>query len=291
LPAGDRRRLIAPTDPNVAAHKPAQEVSPLSSLDRSALLVPGGDYVALTLYPSAGEATAVYVPRRDDHPDYGSQEREKRAPELVELDSARRARGELRRQIRRNRGRYLWTFTYARATYDYLAVAADVGAFLVAFRAKYGRQWIVLVPEPHPGGHGWHVHAATNRTYDQGEMWGLWGHGFVWVGDHNKRRGKWAARDLAGYLAKYVTKVIDSSTLHGCQPRPKGHHRYWVTQGFEPECIRKQFRTFAAAALWVLKHYGAWDEEFNLAEFEDLPVEGFSWRFPDRCLRKRLLDV
>jgi hypothetical protein len=280
--------LRAPTDTNVAAHTPTRKVPPPGSLDGSAFPVPGGSYVSLTLYPTAGEATAVWVPRRNGKQDSAGELREKRAPELVDLDSARRARGEIRRSIRRNRGRYLWTLTYANATYDYETVAADAAAFLLRLRQALGHVWIVLVPEPHPGGHGWHVHAVTNRTIDYLDMRRFWPKGFVYVGDHKRRRARWVTRELAGYLSKYLTKVLAEGGLCGCQPRPKRHHRYWTPKGFDPERIVKRFRTFRAAVLWVLTHYGAWDEEWVLADFPDMPVEGYCWRFPDRCCRRIL---
>lgn len=230
----------------------------------------------------------MLVPRRNDKPACGRPGREKRAPELVDLDSARRARGEIRRSIRRNRGRYLWTFTFAEATYDYATVTAAVAAFQLRLRETFGHVWFLLVPEPHPGGHGWHVHGAANRTFDWLMIRQLWGKGHVWVGDHQRRNTRWQCRELAGYLAKYVTKVLAEGALQGCEPRPKGHHRYWTPQGFDPERIHKRFLTFKAAVLWVLKHYGAWDEEFVLADFPDMPVEGYCWRFPDRCCRRIL---
>lgn len=280
--------MRAPTDSNVAAHTPTRKVGPPGSLDGSPLLVPGGDYVSLTLYPSAGEATAVLIRRPDDRPARGRPDREKRSPELIDLDKARRAKGEIRRAIRRNRGRYLWTLTFAAATYDYELVTAAVAAFQVALRQTYGHVWFLLVPEPHPGGHGWHLHGATNRTFDWAMIARLWGHGHVWVGDHKRRNASWQSRELAGYMAKYVTKVLAAGGLNGCQARPKGHHRYWTPQGFDPERIVKRFLTLPAAALWVLKHYGVWDEEWVLADFEGMPVEGYCWRFPDRYLRRTL---
>jgi len=202
------------------------------------------------------------------------------------LDGAIRAKGEIRRQIRRNRGRYLWTFTFADAHYDFLQVAAAVAHFQVQLRLIFGHVWFLLVPEPHPGGHGWHLHGATNRFLEILDVQRAWGKGWVWVGDHRRQNKTLPTRELASYLAKYATKVLQEGALHGCQPRPKGSHRYFVTQGFEPQKVTKYFRTFKAALLWVWKNYGVSDYEADLPGDRDIPVEGVWMTFPDSCCRR-----
>lgn len=228
----------------------------------------------------------MYVPSRDAGKKSSWRSSPVRTPEEISVDSARRAKGRMRRQIRKNRGRFLWTFTYETAVYDYDQVVADVGSLLVNLRESEGHVWIILVAEPHPGGHGWHVHAATNRWIDHAAMHSYWGKGWVWVGDHAHKHKKWVTRELAGYLAKYAAKGLTDDRLFGCGARPPGAHRFWVTQGFEPQKVRKAFRLMRDAALWVLKHYGPWDHEVILGETMDVPVEGFWWEFPDKYLRR-----
>lgn len=273
---------------NVSRSAPVAHPPRTRSLDLPTLLVPGGDYVALTLYPDAGEATLVHIPRRSDKPRPGELELENAAPRNRDLDSALRARGEIRRSIRRNRGRFLWTLTFAEATYDVGAVAVAVAAFLVRLRETFGRIWFIAVPEPHPGGHGWHVHGAANRFLPIEKVWACWQKGWCWVGDHNHANKTMATRKLAGYLAKYVTKVIAGCELYGCQPRRKGQHRYYVTQGFEPQRVSKAFRTIRQGLLWLLKHYGVWDMDGDLPGERDIPVVGVWLRFPDRYCRPLL---
>lgn len=277
--------MNAPTSATIAAHTERVQPASRNSLDVSALLVPGGGYAALTLYPQAGEATAVWVPEKTLSKSGDDPEKTRRPPELVALDSARRAKGVVRRDIRKNRGRFLWTFTFADATYDYAAVVAAVQAFLVNLRTKVGRFWFRLVPEPHPEGHGWHVHGVTNRYIEYLDVWAAWGKGHVWVGDHKKRRAVWQVRELAGYLAKYISKVVAGENLFGCTPRGERQHRHWGPQGFEPQCVRIAFRSLRQAELWLLEHYGSWDTEIPLGGDGDVPVDGWWYSFPDRCCR------
>jgi hypothetical protein len=275
--------LRARTDSNVAALSDVS-LGPPPSLDPSALLPWAPQAVVVTLYPEAGEATALYLVGGEKSGNGTHIPLAPRDPELILQDGGRRAKGEIRRQIRRNRGRYLWTFTYADAHYDYGQVVREVRRFMERLREEFGRVWFLMVPEPHPGGHGWHLHAAANERLDIKKMRAAWGHGHVWVGDHKKKRARWNSRKLSRYLAKYATKVLDPDQLHGCEPRQKGQHRYWVTQGFEPRKVSYYATSMGEAAAWLQQMMGMADELRQLDFDAGIPIRGYWLGYDDRWL-------
>lgn len=272
-----------PSLQTLAAHNEVARVGP-PSLDPSALLDRDLDGWRLTLYPQAGEGTLLYLKEASGLSGGLELEQPARDPALVEADSAQRAKGEIRRQIRANRGRYLWTFTYAEATYDYAQLVKDVGQFLRRLKKALGKVWLILVPEPHPGGHGYHLHGATNQRLPHAVVKKCWGHGFVWVGDHQRKHKQMRSRHLARYLAKYATKMVGGADLHGCRPRDRGSHRYWVTQGFEPEKVTGVFPSLAHAKAWLYAHVGQLGEWHRLDVPADVPIEGWWLSWDDRWL-------
>lgn len=272
-----------PSVGTVAAHNGQARVSP-PSLDHSALLDRDLDGWRLTLYPQAGEGTLTYLKEASGLSGGLELEKLARDPLAVEADSAQRAKGEIRRQIRANRGRYLWTLTYKEATYDYATVVRHVQAFYRRLKKALGKVWLVLVPEPHPGGHGWHLHGAAAVRLPHAAIKKAWGRGFVWVGDHQRKHKQWNSRHLARYLAKYATKMVGGADLHGCGPRPRGAHRYWVTQGFEPEKVSGVFPSLAHVRAWLYAHQGHCGEWHRLAVPADVPVEGWWLSWDDQYL-------
>jgi hypothetical protein len=207
-----------------------------------------------------------------------------RDAEAIELASAQRAKGEIRRQIRANRGRFLWTFTYKHGVYSYEQVVRDAGAFLRRLRRLVGDVWFVLVPEPHPGGHGYHLHGSAAIRLPIAKVRKAWGKGHVWVGDHKRQHKRWTTRHLSRYLAKYATKMVGGSRLYGCGGRPRGAHRYWVTQGREPECVRCCFPTLALAHDWLRVYMGAYEQCRLLELGPDVPIEGWWLSYSDEWL-------
>lgn len=207
-----------------------------------------------------------------------------RSAEELEQQAAQRASVAIRRSLRANRARFMWTFTYREATYDYGQLLRDVAAFQERLRAVFGPVYFLLVPEPHPGGHGWHAHGATNRFLSIEAVRKCWPHGHVWVGDDQGEHAQWSSRKLARYLAKYVTKGLGADELAGCTPRPKRSHRYWVTQGFEPRLCRMRFTSLRLAEAWLENNYGRWDHIQPFGWELPWPMQGFAYSFPDECL-------
>ena len=113
---------------------------------------------------------------------------------------------------------YLWTFT----TEDKieLPVLADRwNQFRRWFQRTGGR--CVRVFEPHPGGHGWHVHFLTNGRWDVNEV-RLKAEAAGFGRIHVKR----VPRARADYIAKYVGKRLRNGGS------PLGA-RMWACVGFE----------------------------------------------------------
>lgn len=208
-----------------------------------------------------------------------------RSPELVERDKQQRAKGEVRRWIRCWRCDRLITLTFAVGVYDYDEVVAEIDRFRQRWIRRLGARGApLLVPEPHPNGHGWHVHGATYRWIDVKILRELWPRGFVHIRRqaHNKR--ELGPRRLAAYLAKYMTKTYTADELAGCSPRPAGARRYFVPRGTHPTPTELTFPTLAEAEQWIRKNYGEPDYVARFTAFEDGPIEGYWLTFPDSCL-------
>lgn len=204
--------------------------------------------------------------------------------EQLEQQSAVRAKAAIRRRARANRARFLWTFTYAVATYDWESVSRDVDAMERRLAARFGRVFFLWVAEPHPGGHGYHLHGVTNRFLSIEAVRAAWGRGHVWVGDDQKKNARWMSRKLARYLAKYIGKSMAGAELYGCAARPKWGKRYWGTHGYEEEPVQLVFPTAEELEAWLLANYGRPDVRRPFGESGDWPIKGIWYSFPDACL-------
>lgn len=267
------------TEPAAAAAHPSLEEPALSD-------GPPGTW-ACKLYREAGEATLWLVPRPPTRPPAPAVEPTAEATAATAADGARRAAGEVRRYVRANRLDHMWTFTFAAGVIDYAALALAVETFLRRLRDAGYRGPLVLVPEPHPLGHGWHLHGALRGRLPHGKMSRLWGHGYVWVtGPSGKSRGGWRPRKLSSYLAKYLGKELAGEELHGCRPRPKGGHRYFVTAGFEPRLERWTFDSLAQALRYLERSMGLADVVLPFAASERYTLEGYWLSWPDPPRRR-----
>jgi hypothetical protein len=160
---------------------------------------------ALNLYPPAAEAGGCLVV-----PDARVPRGDRSDPDRAEAEAVRRARAKLRR---------------------------DVGSFFKDLRPALGGESFpyLWVPEPHPGGHGLHVHFAVGRYVRWTLIRDSWGLGRVHIqliGDLPVGSGRLGeARYVGRYLGKYVSKSLDDGG------RTLGLDRYEVAQGFRPEQI------------------------------------------------------
>jgi hypothetical protein len=240
---------------------------------------------ALKLYPDGCEGTLW---RRSAPPSAVPEVRlEPTADEraAVAADCARRAAGEVRRYIRANRCDHLWTFTFEAPVHDYAQLAPIAERFLERLAAAGFAGALILVPEPHPQGHGWHLHGALKGRFPHRKMWDLWGHGFVYVtGPRSGSFAGWNPKRLSRYLAKYLGKTLDSEELHGCTPRAKGAHRYFRTKGHDPAVVRRDFDTLVEATRWLERRMGKPAVALPLATGDAFRPEGWwlAWDDPPR---------
>jgi hypothetical protein len=149
-----------------------------------------------------------------------------------EHEHARRAASKVRRFCRAWRIDHLWTLTYrGEGERDYKQLRKDVDAFFRRFRELVGHIPLVMVREPHPGGHGWHCHFGVPGWVSIKAIRACWPHGSVNV--QGRRQGA-SPRKVAGYIAKYVSKGFDPAHCEasGVADRLPGEHRYWINQGF-----------------------------------------------------------
>lgn len=184
----------------------------------------------LLVYPDAVEASGCFLSSR---PPTGGFRVGGADPERSRRESARRARGQVRRYCAANRLNRLGTLTYrGEGCHDPRQLRSDVGLFFRRLRAELDGPPLpyLWVGEWHPGGHGLHVHFAVGRFVPRGYIDQAWGHGFISIkllGDlPGGNRPLEEARRAAGYLSKYVSKTLDWAV--------PGLHRYEVAQGFQP---------------------------------------------------------
>lgn len=194
--------------------------------------------------------------------------------ERARCESRRRARTAIRRFCVANRCDHMWTFTLSN---EYATHSADdlwrmVEAFRRAITLAGFPVW-AMVPEAHPGGHGWHVHAGTPGFVPVEVVRQAWPYGFVLVSykapKHQGRHTKSAAaraRILANYLSCYIGKEVGETQAAEGAPgeahaplRPEiGANRktYSTTRSHRPVCERASFSNRSDALSWIAKVLG-----------------------------------
>jgi hypothetical protein len=183
----------------------------------------------LNLYPEAAEASGWFQgagrPRASASPF-------ERSPERSAQEAARRARAHVRRYCAANRLNRMGDVTYAGAgCHDPAKLRADLAEFFRGLRRRIGQPFpYVWVPEWHKTEHGLHAHFAVARYVPRRWIEAAWGRGFIWIHYASDMPVGSTARDearrAARYLAKYIGKDFDRTTL--------GRHRYDVAEGFQP---------------------------------------------------------
>ena len=133
-----------------------------------------------------------------------------------------------------NRADRLLSMTYAgEGQQSWAGVVEDDARFRRRLRAMYPRVAVLTAAEWHPGGHGWHVHAALTGYVPVMVLARCWGQGGVQVERFKKSgTGPVSARLVGRYVAKYLSKGMAGGE------RPRGSHAYEVTQGTQPLTIR-----------------------------------------------------
>jgi hypothetical protein len=218
------------------------------------LLAAGCDW-RVAIRPRCGEAT-IYQPAAKRAavaslvPDVDRSRRE----------AARRAAVMVRRLATEHGLSRMWTLTVADG-----AIAKDraaVAELVHLFSKRMARRWRHLkwlaVLEPHPGGHGYHVHMLVSQYIPKELVREVWGHGHTDVrlitgrGVKDPRSG---ARRAAGYAAKYMAKEFDGQDV------PRGTHRYLRREGMDittieadgdwVDLVRQVWAFFGHRVSWV----------------------------------------
>lgn len=200
------------------------------------------------------------------------------------MSHATRAKGKVRRFVRANRLRFLWTLTYATEPPNRKAVIRHLRSFFAAMRRwRKGLPLIVVIEEGTQTGR-LHVHFAADRFLSIEAIRGLWGHGIVHVGDPRKLPGRVPSRRLAAYLAKYVSKALDEVAKEGAKQRAKGEHRYLVTQGHSPSGVTLRYRFPEHALERLTGLYGQPDFLYPFGVWGSAEPYGWFFSFPDHAL-------
>ncbi len=219
----------------------------------------------LTAFPQCGEATLVYsdgtAPRRrlkvaapfvgEPHTWLYLDTGEVAPPpdeERARQEAGRRARKTLRRFCVANLLTTMVTLTFAQGSHDRQSVLDAMAAFVERWQAHVGRTFpYAYVLEKHPQGHGWHIHVACRGRTTHRALMLLWGNGIVWEDDGRGKASRWQgmasaikARCIAGYLAKYLVKSMDTD-------REKGARRFSTAHGFQPDEVRMGARDLREA--------------------------------------------
>ena len=113
---------------------------PECSLEHAPLLDGGEARYAVAIWPQAGEAAVVRLTGAGGDGPVPTPEQLAKRPERNAQAHARRAKGRIRRYIRANRCRFMWTFTERADVRDFDEACEHVDAFLRALRETFGAE-------------------------------------------------------------------------------------------------------------------------------------------------------
>lgn len=233
--------------------------------------------------PQAGEATITHVPRAGTAAARPLGELAKSAAPTG-VSCGRRAVGVVRRYCRANRLDRLATLTYATEPPDRATLVAHWRRFLERFQKRFGRRPVVAVIERGAENGRLHIHLALGFYVGKRVLAKLWGRGFVDIRKKHSGERKWRQRELAGYLAKYVSKEVDQEAAEDPKERAEREHRYFCTQGFKPATWRIRYGRIGQAYERLRGLYGAPDLELPFGEWAPGEIFGVFYSFPDGML-------
>lgn len=179
-------------------------------------------------------------------------------------EGARRARRQVRQYVVANRCDRLLTLTYrGEGNHDRDALVEHLHEFWCALRAEVGRAFPYLwVPELHPGGHGWHAHAALGTFVPVRLIRECWPHGDRIDIQQKGRVGRSdsATVERARHAARYVGKAMGGYLSKGFEQteRALGRHRYDCARGFRPKAERYEGATRAELVAALDERMGAY---------------------------------
>jgi hypothetical protein len=180
--------------------------------------------------------------------------------------------------------RFLWTLTYAVEPATRQEVTGHLRWFLQQMRRLFGKIALLVVIERGSATDRLHCHFAAGRFLSIEKVRRAWSHGIVHVGDPRKLPGRVPVRRLAAYLAKYVAKQQEELEQDDPKSRGLGEHRYLVTQGFSPTAWSLRYVRVGAAEERMRGLYGAPDAMVAFGDWDEGPIFGLWYSFPDRCL-------
>ncbi len=245
--------------------------------------------VLVNLYPSCGEAIAIWAPRASPS-EVDSSDSSSNWAELSEdyrdaqnfRRATTRSKGRMRRYMVHNRLVKMWVLTFTgqglHGEDGYRQAQAETRAFIKRLRRDFYRGknfpylWSI---EPHPGGHGWHVNLMLQNVFiDKGQFQRGWQNsrtkinGNVWYTDFTKDSEDWLGRPIGGkrgksapagsrtaakraasYASKYIGKDLDEDS-----GIPDRAHRYEVAQGYQPVPVQRRFLSFTEAVTFITSH-------------------------------------
>lgn len=193
-------------------------------------------------YPQVGESVHTWVSGRRREPAPGPTQPQD--AEANEQRAARRARTQARRYAIANKCNKLTTLTQAEEyrTEDPLEMKARMDRFCRVVFAYTGHPvpmlWVVERGEK--GTKRLHIHVAHRVYLPKSVLRKAWSYGFVEARRIEVRGGlREQCRVAASYLSKYLSKESERGGF--------GRHRYEVTQGFQPELVRRSTQSLYAS--------------------------------------------
>lgn len=145
--------------------------------------------------------------------------------------AVRRAKTEVRRRSMALKADHLLTLTYRENMEDFERASSDFHRFVLLVHKKWPRWQYVAVAERQQRG-AWHWHLAVKGLQPVFILRAAWLE-VVHQGNIDVQRFKGTSERLAGYLAKYVAKSIDTIDL--------GAHRYRSSRGISVEELRRSW--------------------------------------------------
>jgi len=175
----------------------------------------------------------------------------------------------------------MWTLTYADEPPDLRTVNRHLRWFQRQLLRVFGKLAHVEVVETGSERGRFHVHAGADRFLSIEGVRRCWPHGYVWVGDTKRIRGRMAVGQLARYLAKYITKDLDGLADDDPKGREDGGHRYLVAQGFQPEVISARVASAAKFLAGAMELLGEPDRVIAWDARPDVPAYGYWAGWPE----------